>query len=155
MRVSPLLAVSLVHLAACSGHSSHGDDDPSVNCANEPTADELVVGLQKTGEAGVLDFQLLSATPAPPARGDNEWIVQITAIAGGPPVTGATIAATPFMPSHQHGTPIAVQVEPLPTDGQYKLAPINLWMPGLWETTIEVESPSGADLVVYRVCIPG
>jgi hypothetical protein len=148
------LIVALSLIAAC-GDSTQGDDATSVNCANEPTADEFVIGLQKTGDAGLLDFQLISATPAPPARGDNEWIVQITTIAGGTAVSGATIFATPFMPKHQHGTPIDVQVAPMPTAGQYKLSPVNLWMPGLWETTVEVTSSSGADVVVYRVCIPG
>ena len=138
------------------GHSH--EDGGSVNCDNEPTADEFVVGLQKAGDAGALDFQLMSATPAPPARGDNTWIVQVSALAGGvvgAPVDGATIYVTPFMPEHQHGTPIDPVVEAQATAGQYKLSPVNLWMPGLWETTIEVTSASGDDDVIYRFCIPG
>lgn len=152
------LALALPLTAACSGDDHVHDDAGSVNCAAEPTADVFVVGLQKTGAAGVLDFQLISATPAPPARGDNEWIVQISALQNGvvgSPVSGATIYVTPFMPKHQHGTPIDVIVEPMPTAGHYKLAPVNLWMPGLWETTVEVTSASGDDTVVYNVCIPG
>lgn len=158
--LTALAALALVPLAgACSGDDGHHiEDGGSVNCAEETTADEFVVGLQKAGDAGALDFQLMSATPAPPARGDNEWIVQVSALSGGTvgaPIEGATIYVTPFMPKHQHGTPIDVVVEPQPTAGQYKLSPVNLWMPGLWETTVEVTSAGGADQVIYRVCIPG
>ena len=38
--------------------------------------------------------------------------------------------------------------------GQYELAPVNLWMPGLWETTISASSATGTDSVVFRFCIP-
>ena len=160
MRPTSLLGLLLTSsLAACGADDGHPDaDDGSVNCTLETTADQFVVGLQKSGANGMLDFQLMSATPAPPARGDNEWILQVSTLANGvvgAPIAGATIYATPFMPKHGHGTPADVVVTPMPTTGQYKLAPVNMWMPGLWETTIEVTTTaSGADTAIYRFCIP-
>ena len=41
-------------------------------------------GLQKTGQDGLIDFQMMSADPAPPQRGDNTWIVQISAMDSAP-----------------------------------------------------------------------
>lgn len=151
MRTLPMLVAAVLPFAgACADDAAHGDDT-SVNCAVE-TADEYVVGLQKTG--AVLDVRLMSALPAPPSRGDNEWIIHVETVAGAAPVTGATIDVTPFMPKHQHGTPVDVKVDVMPNAGEYKLSPVNLWMPGVWETTIEMTSSSGTDSVVYKFCIP-
>ena len=146
-----VLALPLL-LAACSSDGSNNmGDDTSYNCAAETRDDDFVVGLQKTGESGKLVFALMSATPAPPARGDNEWILQLTSAAA--PVQGAAMVVTPFMPDHQHGTPTTVTIEPTATPGQYKLTPVNMWMPGLWETTIKASANGDQDQAVFRFCI--
>lgn len=150
-RIALALFAAVLPLAAACADDHHGGEDDPVNCAKE-TADEFVVGLQKTGT--VLDVRLMSATPAPPNRGDNEWIIQVKTVSGAAPVTGATIDVTPFMPKHQHGTPVDTEIEAMPSAGEYKLKNVNLWMPGVWETTIEMSSSSGTDQVVYRFCIP-
>jgi YtkA-like len=143
------LAATLL-LGACADDAP--EEDPPVNCAKE-TADEFTVGLEKTGI--VLDVKLMSALPAPPIGGNNDWIIQITTVAGAAPVTDATIDVTPFMNRpQQHGTPVKVIVTPMPGAGEYKLSPVNLWMPGVWETTIDMSSPAGSDSVVYKFCIP-
>ena len=58
------------------------------------------------------------------------------------------------MPDHQHGTPINVVIDPMPTAGQYKLSPVNLRMPGLWQTTIEAQDGNDVDKAVFAFCIP-
>ena len=119
--------------------------------------DTFVVGLDKPGAGGTLDFQLMSADPAPPARDDNAWIVQVNSMSSGivgAPIDGATLAVTPFMPAHQHGSPIRAQVTPVAGQpGQYAIAPVNLWMPGVWETTIQATTGDTTDKAVYRFCI--
>lgn len=145
------LALSL--LAACGTH----DHDPEeVDCTKVTGTDTFVVGLEKPGEAGLLNFQLMSAEPAPPARDDNTWTVQVNQLnAGvvGAPIDDATLNVTPFMPEHQHGSPIRVQVSAAGAPGQYTLSPVNLWMPGVWETTIRATSGTTTDSAVYRFCI--
>jgi hypothetical protein len=158
MRFITLVASSgFALLGACAtDHGMSGDDTGSYNCATETRADTFSVPLEKMGAAGVLDFKLLSAVPAPPARGDNTWTLQVNSMSGGSvgaPLTGAVMTATPYMPDHLHGSPIEVVITPSPTAGQYQLSPVNMWMPGLWETTIQVSDPGG-DQVVYRFCIP-
>src|SRR5687767_7097151 len=150
-----VIALIVFSLAACSsgGHGGLGDD-VSYNCAEETRDDEFVVGITKAGMSGKLSFKLLEATPAPPARGDNTWILELTSQGAAAPVTGAAMIVTPFMPDHQHGTPVTALIEPMPTAGQYKLAPVNLRMPGLWQTTIEASAGNDTDKAVFAFCIP-
>lgn len=148
-----VLALSLF-ASACSSSGDQGDDGTSYNCADETRDDDFVVGLQKTGQNGKLTFTLLEATPAPPSRGDNTWVLQLTSQGAAAPVTGAAMIVTPFMPDHQHGTPTTVVVEPMPQAGMYQLQPVNMWMPGLWQTTIEAQNGQDTDKAVFSFCIP-
>ncbi|MDQ3368131.1 MAG: FixH family protein [Myxococcota bacterium] len=155
MRTASLLPLLSLCAAAgaCSSDSHGGDDGASYNCAAETRDDEFVVGIEKVGTAGKLTFKLVSATPAPPARNDNTWVLQLSGT-GGETVSGAAIVVTPFMPDHQHGTPIAVGVEPMADPGRYELTPVNMWMPGLWRTTIEASANGETDTAVFAFCIP-
>lgn len=140
-------------LGACS--SEGGDDDgTSYNCAAETRDDEFVTGLAKPGDAGRIEFKLLSSDPAPPSRGDNTWIVALSTMAApATPVTGAAMSVTPFMPDHEHGSGKAVVITPMTEAGQYQLEPVNLWMPGLWEVRIQVTGVDG-DRAVFKFCLP-
>lgn len=149
------LATATATLLACGGGTAPPDADEVAACLAAGRGDNYVMGLEHPGKNGLLDFKLMSAEPAPPARPDETWIFQINAMnAGvvGAPLTGATITVTPFMPDHQHGTAIRAQVEAMPDAGQYKISSINLWMPGYWETTLTV-SGSVSDSVVYKFCV--
>lgn len=147
-------AVLACTLAACGGDDGSMDD---VDCSKVTGTDTFVVGLEKPGIGGNLDFQLMSADPAPPARDDNTWTVQLNSMAAGvvgAPIDGATLTATPFMPSHQHGSPIRAEITPVAGQpGQYTISPVNMWMPGVWETTIKATSGDTTDTAVYRFCI--
>jgi hypothetical protein len=149
-----VLSLALV-ASACSGGGGAPDADEGLACATSGRGETYVVGLEHVGEGGLLDFKLMSATPAPPAFNDNTWIIQLNMMTGGvvgDPATGARITVTPFMPDHQHGTGIRATVEPLP-GGQYRLAPVNMWMAGLWEVTLDATVGTVRDRVVYRFCI--
>jgi len=152
----PILACFGLSVIAACGSSDAGPDAP-LDCSTVAGVDTFVVGLDHAGMSGGLDFKLMSATPAPPVRGDNTWVVQISAMAAGvvgAPVDGASLVVTPFMPAHQHGSPKPVIVTPASTSGQYTLTPVNLWMPGVWETTIQATSGSTSDSAVFKFCIP-
>lgn len=152
------LALLALPLAAC-GQKPSDTPDASDNCAMDPRADTFVVGLDKKGQNGMFDFVLESATPAPPARNNNTWVIQVNAMSGGVvgnPVSGlaADMAATPYMPDHGHGTPITVKITETSTPGQYQLDPVNMWMPGLWQTTIQAAQGGMTDKAVFSFCIP-
>ena len=150
MRVLPgVLLLSLV--VGCGSSDSSGDDE-EVDCTMVTGADTFVVGLPKTGEAGMLDYALMSANPSPPARDDNTWTVQIKDTSG-TAFDGATVTVTPFMPAHQHGSPVKTEVTPTGTPGEYMLDPVNMWMPGVWEVTIQAKKDAVVDSAVYSFCI--
>lgn len=144
-------------LAACGSGSSGPDAAEIIDCSTIQGTDTFAVPLKHQGVGGSLEFEMLSADPAPPARNNNTWVVQVNSMASGVvgnPIDGATLKVTPFMPAHQHGTPVEVQITPTGMTGQYQLSPVNLWMPGVWETTIQATSGSVTDSAVYKFCIP-
>lgn len=154
--VLSLASLTLGAAGACGSSATMTPDaDEALACINSGRGDTYVVGLEHAGKAGQLDFKLMSADPAPPGFNNNTWVVQVNAMASGvvgAPVTGATLTVTPFMPDHQHGTQIRAKIDEL-TGGQYKLSPINLWMPGYWEVTIDVQTAAAHDSVIYKFCI--
>ena len=136
------------------------------NCAADTRGETYVPGLVAVGENKVFNFKLISIDPSPPSRGNNSWVVEIDAMMDdvvGAPVSGLCedgcptpsedVTVTPWMPDHQHGSPIIVDTMPAETAGQYTLDPINLWMPGVWTTTIAVTQGSAFDKAVYTFCL--
>ncbi len=147
-RTGRILAVSSIAavLAACGGDS--GFEDEPVDCAAETRDDDYVAGMVKTGERW--SFALVDAAPAPPDEGDNTWSLHIAE--GETGVEGLSLTVTPFMPDHDHGTPIeAVATEE--TGGDYTVAPINMWLPGLWEVTVDASDGASSDSAVFAFCI--
>ena len=146
-------------LAACGGSTPTPDAEEVVDCSQVTGVDTFVVGLEKVGAANMVDFKMMSADPAPPARNDNTWVFQFHLMNGasvGAAMDGATIVATPYMPAHQHGSPKQVLITPTGNAGEYTLSPVFLWMPGVWQTTIQATASGGAttDSAVYSFCIP-
>jgi hypothetical protein len=144
---------ALLSFAACG--SGGGDDNPGddehYDCALEDRADTFVVGLEKISDAGT-HFRIMQSVPAPPARGDNTLTFQITDGANAP-IVDAELEVKPYMPDHGHGSPIqAVVTESTTVTGEYEVAPVNLWMPGLWQIIVD-RTP--AEQVIFAFCIPG
>ncbi len=126
-------------------------DEPAArDCALETRADDYALGMRRSGER--IAVAILEATPAPPSRGDNTWRVRVQDDAGLPqPVT---IEVSTFMPDHQHGSSIAAQVEATEVTGEFVISPVNLFMPGLWEVTLDLRQGDGLeDAVVFRFCV--
>ncbi|CAN5412034.1 hypothetical protein BH11MYX1_BH11MYX1_26850 [soil metagenome] len=144
----------LCSLSACATDSTTSNEQDPVDCSTQ-TADTFTVGLEKPGVNGAVDFKLMSINPAPAVRGNNTWIVQLASMASGvvgSPIDGAMVSASPFMPAHQHGSPITPEISATGTPGEYMITPINLWMPGVWQTTLTVTSGT-ADRAVFSFCV--
>ncbi|MCS6915948.1 MAG: FixH family protein [Myxococcales bacterium] len=148
---SLLSAALVLLLAGCQAGDDHHHDD---HCADDPRADAYAANLVKDGSRGVYRFKLLESDPAPPAKGDNTWRLQLLDRAGSL-VPGATLKLTPYMPDHGHGTPKSAVVTPASPEGTYTATPVNLFMPGLWEVTIEAQRGQDRDSAVFRFCIAG
>ena len=155
--LSSVFSSAIGVVASCHGSDGPPDADEALACMTSGRGDTYVVGLEHPGVGGMLDFKLLSADPAPPARNLNTWVIQVNMMSSGTagaPATGASMIVTPFMPDHQHGAgAYKVQVDTLPDPGQYKLSDINMWMPGYWEITIDAQVGAIHDSVVYKFCI--
>ena len=155
MRISIMRASVFLALAACG---TNGDDEYApVDCSKVTNVDTFVVGLEKPGKGGMLDFKLMSIAPAPPARGDNDWLVQIASMSSGvvgAPVDGAQLNVTPYMPAHMHTSGVTTVVTAATDPGTYKLSPVNMGMNGVWEVTIRATSASVTDVAVYTFCVP-
>lgn len=155
MRRSTVLRLALAALLLASACGDDGTDpDTTFNCELDQRDEPFTANMARTGPGGVT-FTIVSADPVSLVRGINTWMVDVKK--DGVPLEGAdaTLKMTPFMPDHQHGAgtrPVFTPVEGTP--GRYQVAPINLWMPGIWEITIEA-TPTGStrDSVLFKFCL--
>ena len=144
-------AAIAVSLGAC-GHEEH-PDGAEVNCDLETRDDTYVANLEKAGSD--VTVALMESTPAPPAKNDNTWRVRVVDV-NGAPLSGLSLAVTPWMPDHGHGTLVAPVVTEQAEAGEYLIEPVNLRMPGLWDVTVEVSDGTGLeDEVMFSFCIEG
>jgi hypothetical protein len=155
---SSVLALAAAPVLGCDGDEMEMDEDDAADedayardCTTEMRADRYALGLRKVGRESTVQF--VDALPAPPERGDNTWTVMVMD-QGGAGKTELAIAATPFMPDHQHGTTVKTTVTEGDVPGEYVLEPVNLHMPGLWEVTLAMTAKDGTDdEVVFRFCV--
>jgi hypothetical protein len=139
-----------IHDGQGTCQQGHEHDTEESGCAVETRDDDYAVGLSKVGTFVTATF--VSADPAPPARGDNSWVLSFVD-SGGAPLDGLEIAVTPTMPDHGHGTPVAAVVAPTGDAGQYGVAPVNLFMVGYWEITFEITQGDMQDSLVFGFCV--
>jgi hypothetical protein len=145
-------ALAALTLLACSNHQGDHGPDSSHDGECNGDFDAYQPGMSKQAEPGELMVQLLESEPAPPqVRKDNTWWLRVSD-ANGEPIRGAELLVTPYMPKHQHGS-AEVVIEEL-DDGEYKLSPVELIMPGVWEIPVSVTPPeSEPSEMTFRFCI--
>lgn len=146
-----LLVVTFVFLTGCS---DSGDDAPPSRCAEETRALTYEPNMVVVGDASVVEIQVVEASPAPPDKGDNSWLLEVRDATTSTGMAGVDLTIVPFMPDHGHGSPITPSVTPAEGEGRFQVDDINLWMPGLWEVRIDVTG-SATDRVVVPICIEG
>ena len=165
-----LVSVFLAGLVACSesatpaseGDGLVGEDglplpDGTVACGEDPRVDDYVA-LDKHGELGVLSFRLSAVEPAPPAKGNNTFQLEINDAAGAP-VEG-DLHVDLKMPDHGHGTSVKPAIDFDPQTERYTVSPLYLFMPGVWRIQLEAYqgSADGAtplDRTALYFCIQG
>jgi len=148
----PLLALG------CSGDGKDPaatmtpDPEPMDACTGQPP---FTLGKEAVGKEQAVKAVLIAASPAPPARKTNDWVVEFRDMNDAALTDVDLKSVEPFMPEHGHDGTFAPTVEAGAEPGQFDVADINLWMPGVWEVRFSVESPSaGSDYIVFEACIP-
>lgn len=154
-KLASLALAPVVVLSAACGSGDDGNPIPDqVDCSKETRADTYAAGMSKTGAQG-FEFRLMEAAPTPPAKGDNDWTIEVLD-ASSTPMDGISLDITPFMPDHGHGTTVNADITPTQEAGTYDVNPVNLWMPGYWEITVDASDDSGPlDSAVFAFCIEG
>jgi YtkA-like protein len=171
---SSLVLAASVSSLGCQDHGSGMAtpvDADFYSCADEPRAAPYVKGMSVTSSAGAFTVKLLENTftdPAgthseAPAKGVNVWTIEVQDAATAAPVDGISMAVTPRMPDHAHGTR-AVGITSLGA-GTYTLDPVYLYMAGFWQVSVEIHVPpagsdgdagaGASDTAVFPICISG
>ncbi len=143
-------------LVACDGPELEGED--FVDCTG---AEPFSAGMAHTSEEG-LTVSLVEASPAPPDRGENDWVLEVTT-EGGAPAEDLPLLVYPFMPLHGHGLAPALYAATEEAPGRYAVDTFRLIMPGLWEFTVWLEplpedpeaSTEEVDRAVFALCAEG
>lgn len=152
-RVAAGLVLTLASCSSSDDDTSSGggaDGGPIITC--ESGSDVYVANLEKSGRSGALRFVLKESNPAPPSRGRNTWTLRILDGAGNP-VSGAQIVVDATMPAHGHSSPTVPTIKA--EADTYVIGPISLFMPGLWQVTIDATAGGSKDTALFSFCVAG
>jgi hypothetical protein len=140
-------------LAACGG--SGDDEEPgvpgqTVSCQEDARIDHYpgtdTDELDKAGELGVLSFRFFDLVPSPPAKGNNTFHVQLDSTgagqSAGTDLMQSGLRVDLRMPDHGHGTSVEPVITPNGTPGGFMVAPLYLFMPGIWRLEFEAYDAS-------------
>lgn len=146
---------ALLTVAACDGGSpGPGLDGAALfSCETETRDVDYMPNLERASPSGAWKAVLVASEPGPPVKGTNTWTVRVLDGAGATR-DDVTVTARTFMPDHNHGSTVKAVVTPM-GGGVYRVAPLYLYMPGLWQVTLDLDTPAGPDSVMFPVCIPG
>jgi hypothetical protein len=161
MEIKAPRLVGLVALAAlaagCDGSTPAApviDAGPLYSCETEDRAVAYEPNLTRTSASGTYTAVLVAADPAPPAKGNNMWTVEIRD-ANQMPVDGLTITPSALMIDHGHPPAVKPKAAAL-GNGQYTIMPLDLFMAGYWEVTLAWQPEGGArETIVFNICVPG
>ena len=116
---------------------------------------------EKATSGSTWTVRLLSASPAPPDRGFNQFTLKLLDV-GGQPVDGLTVTVEARMPQHGHGTIPAILGSTPSGDGGYSVPEdpdntgLDLIMPGAWTVSFHVEDSAGKkETAEFVFCLEG
>lgn len=128
-----------------------GAADGSITCDYDPQVVPYAAGLREPGGNGILSFVLVSANPAPPALGLNEWTVEVLDSSGTAQVA-TFVQIKPWMPYHGHGASVVPTVTGS-ANGSYLVSDLDFFMVGVWQVTFDAQTAAGSDSAVFTFCV--
>lgn len=150
-----LLALAVLPALSCSSSDPPKHTPPlggapedapagNIGCTNDSVVDRYSPGMSKAGISNVMRFELVASNPGPPARGNNAFTVKVTALDGSPVRGELTVKLE--MPDHGHTAPVTPSVSYDATQGAYTLAPLDLFMVGLWRITLTMRADTAGSI---------
>jgi len=146
--------------AATSDDAAVADDAliGEVSCQDDPRVDHYVANLKKPGQKGVYTFQVSQSDPAPPAKGSNKFVVNITD--ADEKAVGGELRVSLKMPDHGHGTSVKPAITFDPATSSYTVDPLYLFMSGVWRIQLDAyagdpDAGPPTDTVAFLFCIEG
>jgi hypothetical protein len=127
-----------------------------VSCVDDPRIDRNVAHLTKSGDLGVLFFEIVESDPDPPLKGHNRFLVKVTDANAMPIKDGLDVALT--MPDHGHDASTLPLVQLDSQAGTYSVEPLDFFMAGVWSVEFVVPSRESAvprDRVEFFFCVEG
>jgi hypothetical protein len=140
---SPEAGGAVANATVAGNGSVAGDTVECVGDAGPYAIDAYEPNLKKAGQNGVLTFEIVSSDPAPPEQGDDTFVVKVTH-ADGTAFHGTLVLPTEglWMPLNGHGPTIPAVITYDASQDTFTLAPVNLFMLGLWRVTLQaIENP--------------
>ena len=138
------LTTACLLLGLVCGGTDSGADQAS-------PGDIYVAGMEKVSESQAVIVQLKESRPAPLYIGLHSWTLSVRSTID-EPITNAVVKAEPLMVAHGHGTQprYTIARESESTAGEYVLLDLDLFMPGIWNVIITIETSDGlADSVEF------
>jgi hypothetical protein len=139
--------------AAETGAAGAAGSEDVETCPADAGVETFTPNMVASGTNAQIKVTLMTITPAPADKGDNDWVVKITD-ENDQPLDGLTVTPKPYMPLHHHGASIVPTVMPM-GGGVYDLQSLVLFMPGVWQVTIAVSAPNIVDSAVFTFCVTG
>ena len=141
-----------------SDHSDHSDHNHGGamegSCDAPPAGQCLETPWTVSGEN--YELTLEQASPESAIKGENEWTFALKVLESSESFDMANslvsegmcqLTVTPWMPDHGHGS--SVSESEWVADNQYKVAEIDLIMPGFWEIRVDVKCDSLEEQVIF------
>lgn len=147
-----VVLLSCLSLAACAGADSGGGGGGQ---AGDGAADiaPFSLGLTEPSDRAKFQVRVAAASPAPPQKYRNDWVVELLDMDGVPLQDAELYEVQPFMPAHGHDGGFAPDVTADEATGEFAVDNINLWMGGHWEVRFFVRTPDVEDRAVVDVFI--
>jgi hypothetical protein len=145
--------------SASPGDGSAGSGDGAASMEEyalipcDDTIPEFTLGLRAEGRDGNYVAEIVSASPSPPEKFRNDWVVRVLDTNDEPMSDGEMTEVQPYMPAHGHDGLFMPSITPGEGAGEYQLGNLNLWMGGPWEVRLWVDGGAGSDYIVFNVCI--
>ncbi|MEA2490035.1 MAG: hypothetical protein QOH21_1827 [Acidobacteriota bacterium] len=118
-------------------------------CSTRPPASQFGFGPRTSAQSR---YTATLAPPAQPLKPRRLLKIQVEIRdSAGRPVDGATIDVDGGMPQHGHGLPTKPRVTRSLGDGRYEIEGLRFNMGGWWELRLAVDSPAGADRVIFNL----